>query len=127
MSVLLEGRCVHLPSIWEVLFRSIDAVRTHSLPPLMLVPVRVGGGSSLRDETVALGGQAAESVAVFSSHLESCRHCKARRDAITHGGSGRAGQFSELEELIASALPGAQIGRAVQQECRDRSRMPSSA
>src|SRR5262245_64166531 len=32
-----------------------------------------------------------------------------------------------LEEILSFRMQGVEIGRAVQQECRDRSRMPSSA
>eukprot|EP00456_Euglypha_rotunda_P041709 TRINITY_DN3241_c0_g1_i3.p1 TRINITY_DN3241_c0_g1~~TRINITY_DN3241_c0_g1_i3.p1 ORF type:complete len:138 (-),score=31.74 TRINITY_DN3241_c0_g1_i3:20-433(-) len=42
-------------------------------------------------------------------------------------GSEAAASASLADQVNAMAAPIAEIGRAVQQECRDRSRMPSSA
>src|SRR5437016_6516478 len=36
-------------------------------------------------------------------------------------------RIKPLEEILSFRMQGVEIGRAVQQECRDRSRMPSSA
>ncbi len=76
--------------------------------------------SAFRNTLLDLGFEMSQ----FSVYLRFCTSqaqldtlCKSVEQCLPEGGKVHVLQFTE----------GVQIGRAVQQECRDRSRMPSSA
>eukprot|EP00456_Euglypha_rotunda_P030732 TRINITY_DN23951_c0_g1_i2.p1 TRINITY_DN23951_c0_g1~~TRINITY_DN23951_c0_g1_i2.p1 ORF type:complete len:101 (+),score=14.93 TRINITY_DN23951_c0_g1_i2:3-305(+) len=63
--------------------------------------------------------------------MPECGHpdAHAQQQRQQHCGTGQVlGALGQVVQFVADAVDGGlEIGRAVQQECRDRSRMPSSA